>query len=32
MRILITCDRHWRCDDLAEQIVSRLLGDTVRTW
>jgi YspA, cpYpsA-related SLOG family len=25
MRILITGDRHWRCDDLAEQIVNRLL-------
>ena len=24
MRILITGDRHWRCDDLAEQILNRL--------
>jgi putative cell wall-binding protein len=26
MRILITGDRHWRCDDLAEQIVNRLIA------
>jgi hypothetical protein len=26
MRILITGDRHWRCDDLAEQIINRLLA------
>jgi hypothetical protein len=26
MRILITSDRHWRCDDLAEQILGRLLA------
>jgi YspA, cpYpsA-related SLOG family len=26
MRILISGDRHWRCNDLAEQIVSRLLA------
>jgi acetylglutamate kinase len=26
MRILVTGDRHWRCDDLAEQIVNRLLA------
>jgi YspA, cpYpsA-related SLOG family len=25
MRILITGDRHWRCDDLAAQILNRLL-------
>jgi hypothetical protein len=23
MRILVTGDRHWRCDELAEQIVNR---------
>jgi hypothetical protein len=26
MRILITGDWHWRCDDLAEQIINRLLA------
>jgi hypothetical protein len=26
MRILITGDRHWRCDDLAEQVLNRLLA------
>jgi YspA, cpYpsA-related SLOG family len=26
MRILITGDRHWRCDDLAKQIVNRLIA------
>jgi hypothetical protein len=26
MRILIAGDRHWRCDELAEQIVNRLLA------
>jgi hypothetical protein len=26
MCILITGDRHWRCDDLAEQIINRLLA------
>jgi hypothetical protein len=26
MRILIAGDRHWRCDDLAKQIVTRLLA------
>jgi YspA, cpYpsA-related SLOG family len=26
MRILITGDRHWRCGELAEQIVNRLLA------
>jgi hypothetical protein len=26
MRILVTGDRHWRCDDLAEQIVNRLIA------
>ena len=26
MRILITGDRHWRCDELAEQVLNRLLG------
>jgi YspA, cpYpsA-related SLOG family len=26
MRILVAGDRHWRCDDLAEQILSRLLA------
>jgi hypothetical protein len=26
IRILITGDRHWRCDDLAEQILNRLLA------
>ena len=26
MRILITGDQHWRCDDLAEQILNRLLA------
>jgi YspA, cpYpsA-related SLOG family len=26
MRILITGDRHWRCHDLAEQILNRLLA------
>jgi hypothetical protein len=25
-RILITGDRHWRCDDLAKQIINRLLA------
>jgi hypothetical protein len=25
MRILITGDRHWRCNDLAERIVNRLI-------
>jgi hypothetical protein len=25
MRILVTGDRHWRCDDLAEQVLTRLL-------
>ena len=26
MRILITGDRHWRCDDLAEQVLNRMLA------
>jgi YspA, cpYpsA-related SLOG family len=26
MRILITGDRHWRCNELAEQILNRLLA------
>jgi YspA, cpYpsA-related SLOG family len=26
MRILITGDRHWRCDDLAKQVLNRLLA------
>jgi YspA, cpYpsA-related SLOG family len=26
MRILVTGDRHWRCDDLAEQVLNRLLA------
>jgi hypothetical protein len=26
MCILITGDRHWRCDDLAEQVLNRLLA------
>jgi YspA, cpYpsA-related SLOG family len=26
MFILITGDRHWRCDDVAEQIINRLLA------
>jgi hypothetical protein len=26
MRILITGDRHWRCDELAEQVLNRLLA------
>jgi hypothetical protein len=26
VRILITDDRHWRCDALAEQILNRLLA------
>jgi hypothetical protein len=26
MRILITGDRHWRCDDLAKQIVNSLIA------
>jgi hypothetical protein len=26
MRILITGDRHWRCNDLAKQIVNRLIA------
>jgi acetylglutamate kinase len=26
MRILITGNRHWRCDDLAKQIVNRVLA------
>ena len=26
MRILIASDRHWRCNDLAKQIINRLLA------
>jgi hypothetical protein len=26
MRALITGDRHWRCDDLAKQVLNRLLA------
>ncbi len=26
MRILVTGDRHWRCDELAERVVNRLLA------
>ena len=26
MRILVTGDRHWHCDDLAEQVLNRLLA------
>jgi YspA, cpYpsA-related SLOG family len=26
MRILVTGDRHWRCDELAERILTRLLA------